>query len=481
MDGGDDDYSDYSALYLGWMCNEEGTGIQLAAYRDEDCTLYYPRVSAANLTDMDYEMFEKVQEVLPRALSTSQSCGTPPDYILPDGKVVTADWDGDGNSYYNTEEPQESAFCMALYGQTENGYYEDQDQDYVSIRMSTCGVYTAYAGDEDVQEAEADGYEGYEDQVEAGVFSSFNMATSFEEMMAAYNATYDGQQNDNENDGQQNDDAEYQGPEQYEACQFLNTQDIASTIAYNPYLSNSDNPDAQNPYEIDYSDPAYISNYTWGEDSNFDHSLYPFENGDDYESPTATATGSVLASSLETGGKIALIVIAVAASIIACTLILGIGKKSNSEDKKSPLLGETAVPKAPSGPIQEVVRSVSTISKATVQSIRNFAEAEKEEEEPVPDSVSAPVPELESAPVSAFEAVPAVTSVQSAATAPSLVVTVPVPAVPVPDPEAASVPVPVSAPVPEPEPAVEKKKPYKRPFLAKVSKSLFGKRKNTTK
>ena len=325
MDGGDDDYS---KLYLGWMCNEEGTGIQLAAYRDEDCTLYYPRVSAANLTDMDYEMFEKVQEVLPRALSTNQSCGTPSNYILPDGKVVTSDWD-DASSYYNAEEPQESGFCMTLYGQNENGYYESQDQDYVSIRMSTCGVYTAYAGDEDVQEAEADGYEGYEEQVEAGVFNSFNMATNFEEMMAAY----DGQQNDNGNDGQQNDNAEYQGPEQYEACQFLNTQDIESTIAYNPYLSNSDNPDVENPYEIDYSDPAYISNYTWGEDSTFDHSLYPFKNGDAYESPTAAG----VQSSLEKGGQIALIVMAVAASIIAIALVLS--GKTEVADKKSPLLG----------------------------------------------------------------------------------------------------------------------------------------------
>lgn len=149
-------YYEGQAIRWGFMCDEDGDGVEVAAFLDEDCTLYTNQVSfGSSMSNYDYYMWSTTKQSIEYMFSTQFSCYDPEiTYINPyDEEAGNYDEEfynykngyyqnNNGNNAY--EVPEAAEWCRDVF---------DGEMDTVS--MNDCGYnYNENQAQEEEQEEE---------------------------------------------------------------------------------------------------------------------------------------------------------------------------------------------------------------------------------------------------------------------------------------------------------------------------------------
>eukprot|EP00339_Tiarina_fusa_P004883 CAMPEP_0117038930 /NCGR_PEP_ID=MMETSP0472-20121206/27356_1 /TAXON_ID=693140 ORGANISM="Tiarina fusus, Strain LIS" /NCGR_SAMPLE_ID=MMETSP0472 /ASSEMBLY_ACC=CAM_ASM_000603 /LENGTH=484 /DNA_ID=CAMNT_0004749283 /DNA_START=23 /DNA_END=1477 /DNA_ORIENTATION=+ len=159
--GGNDDGG--IQQYLGLLCNEEGNGVEIGVFLNEDCTLYTPYQAFGNLmSSYDYQYFRATKDYVEYTFMSEFSCYDPEiEYSNP-----YADQDENGNDDQgedNGEAPEAGEYCADLFDDnvvdlyTCGGYQADNDgnQDNDDEGDDNYNWYVYQLSDEDADDAQA--------------------------------------------------------------------------------------------------------------------------------------------------------------------------------------------------------------------------------------------------------------------------------------------------------------------------------------
>ena len=187
-------YMDEYQLYSGLMCNSAGTGIEIGLFMDNECTLYTPKLSFANIMqDADKTYYNMISDVVEFTFTNSGiECYNPEvqwynevDYYYEQmEKAQNAEEEEEEED--DGEEPEAAEWCQELvqedeavdlydcgnYAQEEQEEEQQNDDNYVSYDWYTyelteqqkdeigavCAVYTGMIA---AANAESDNNGGY--------------------------------------------------------------------------------------------------------------------------------------------------------------------------------------------------------------------------------------------------------------------------------------------------------------------------------
>jgi len=126
---------------FGFMCNQEGTGIEVAAFLDDECTLYTNQVAFGNvMSSTDYYMWSKSKTNVQYIFNNDFSCYDPEiKYVRPE------EFDGNVNNGNNNDGdvPDAGEWCYNVFA-----------GDMTPVAMAECG-------DIDSVTTESNGYYNY--------------------------------------------------------------------------------------------------------------------------------------------------------------------------------------------------------------------------------------------------------------------------------------------------------------------------------
>ena len=145
--GGDDD----TEMYSGFVCNADGTGVELGLFLDEECILYMPNEAYTNyMSYFDQTYAEMTKEIIEFTFSNAVLSCKEEEYVYTTQNLGNYDmynyqnWNGDDDDDLNE-------WCDMLI----NG-------DYTPVDISSCGVFgeSSYYNNQDYNSQ----YEQYQQQ-----------------------------------------------------------------------------------------------------------------------------------------------------------------------------------------------------------------------------------------------------------------------------------------------------------------------------
>jgi len=116
-------YNNQYNLYAGFMCNQEGNGVEVGVFMDEECSLYTSLKQYADIMDYnDKYAYYNSQEIVTLPFSQSFDCSENVEYRSPYG-----DEEEEQEENNNGEEPEANEYCQRLF-----------DED--TVDLATCGA-----------------------------------------------------------------------------------------------------------------------------------------------------------------------------------------------------------------------------------------------------------------------------------------------------------------------------------------------------
>ena len=102
------------ALYAGLMCNADGTGIEIAVFMDQDCTVYAPKLSYGKMMSAsDSQYFSMTEEIVEYMFTNDFSCYQPDiEYTNP---YEYQQNDEQANQEEQQEDPEAAEWCNNLF------------------------------------------------------------------------------------------------------------------------------------------------------------------------------------------------------------------------------------------------------------------------------------------------------------------------------------------------------------------------------
>lgn len=98
-------------LRAGFMCNEDGTGVELAIFLDEECSVYNSQQSYSNLINSAYA--QNSQSVVTYPFVNDIDCAQDVEWASPE-EMYNNDGNDDNNQDDNGEEPEVNEYCQQL-------------------------------------------------------------------------------------------------------------------------------------------------------------------------------------------------------------------------------------------------------------------------------------------------------------------------------------------------------------------------------
>lgn len=146
-----DDYA--YPLYAGFMCNEYGTGVEIAIFLDENCAIYDSTHMYARMAyDDDAKYMYKAEDLITYAFLHDISCDANTEYIsVPEYREQMKNYQYDQGG--NNEAGDASEFCQQLFEGGEDGEAaslrncqdaEGDEQDYQEQENQQYQYYNAY-------------------------------------------------------------------------------------------------------------------------------------------------------------------------------------------------------------------------------------------------------------------------------------------------------------------------------------------------
>ena len=124
---------DYWALYSGFMCNEDGSGVEIALFLDEDCSIYTSKQSFQNVaSEYDQAYMNEAADIITYPFLNPISCSAESDFLSYQEYYEM----GQNYQYDNADQDQDygdaSDFCQAVFEGGDAGgavALHDCDQD----------------------------------------------------------------------------------------------------------------------------------------------------------------------------------------------------------------------------------------------------------------------------------------------------------------------------------------------------------------
>jgi hypothetical protein len=154
-------------LRASFMCNGDGTGVEIAIFLDEDCTIYSSLQSYADIMPYDYYA-QQSQTVVTYPFIHDISCAEQVEWDSPE-EQYNNDGNNNNNNNNNGEEPEANEFCQELV------------QSETVLPIENCG-YLGGADDE-----EDNNNNNNEDESEyAGYFTDYTYDLTEDDLENAY-------------------------------------------------------------------------------------------------------------------------------------------------------------------------------------------------------------------------------------------------------------------------------------------------------
>lgn len=141
--GGNQEGGDENKLYAGFLCNGDGSGVEIGLFANEDCSLYLTNEPFSNyMTYYDSNYADMTKEIVEFTFSNAVFSCKQEEYVY-----TTQNLNGYNGNYYNgggynwNQDQEVAEWCSGLF-----------DNDYPATDMSTCGQgygnqYNSYAND----------------------------------------------------------------------------------------------------------------------------------------------------------------------------------------------------------------------------------------------------------------------------------------------------------------------------------------------
>jgi len=171
-DGENDGGDGQMVLFATWCCNEDGDGVRLCLYVDDQCSVKYTGDSYYNMVEnSDYaQTYSDSMDELAYALNYPVSCAGEIEYDNPQDDQE----EEENEDEQEEEEDNEAAeFCQNLISNDNNN-----EEGAEVIALSTC----AYNGDqedqeEEEQEEDQQDYDGYDYWYQVSAYDAQNFQT----------------------------------------------------------------------------------------------------------------------------------------------------------------------------------------------------------------------------------------------------------------------------------------------------------------
>merc|ERR1719506_2561188 len=108
------------ALYTGFMCNEDGTGVELAVFIDEECSVYTDQKAFADVMDQDdYQLYSASADVVTFPFMNTLDCAESTQY--------KSAWNENGEE---EEEEEEDTLDLETCGADGDEEEEEEEEEY---------------------------------------------------------------------------------------------------------------------------------------------------------------------------------------------------------------------------------------------------------------------------------------------------------------------------------------------------------------
>jgi len=142
-------------LYAGLMCNADGTGIEIAVFMDQDCSVYAPKLSYGKMMSYaDSQYFTMTEEIVEYMFTNDFSCYQPDiEYTNP---YEYQQNDEQANQEEQQEDPEAAEWCNNLF-----------DGNMEALNLANCGADNNAADEEQEEDANLATYSWYSYQLTA--------------------------------------------------------------------------------------------------------------------------------------------------------------------------------------------------------------------------------------------------------------------------------------------------------------------------
>jgi len=147
----EDGNGDFENLYGGFICNEGGSGVELAVFLDEDCSLYHKQLPFGQFVgDDDASSYYKSATIIEHMFTTDLDCAFEEiEYVNPN------DYDGQDEEAEGDDEEEEdnneaSEYCRNLF-----------EGDFEAVSIANCEAEEEDENQEEEQENDYADYEWY--------------------------------------------------------------------------------------------------------------------------------------------------------------------------------------------------------------------------------------------------------------------------------------------------------------------------------
>lgn len=104
-------------LYAGFICNSDGSGVEIGLFLDEDCTVFTSAEYYSNVVgDDDAPYYEMSQDVVTYPFLNDLNCAERPEYITPEEYEEKQQEDQDEDEEDEDEEDRVNDVCENLFG-----------------------------------------------------------------------------------------------------------------------------------------------------------------------------------------------------------------------------------------------------------------------------------------------------------------------------------------------------------------------------
>ncbi len=200
--------------YSGWMCNADGSGIEIGVFIDQYCRMYNRELNYASImADEDYQYFFQSQDIIPTMFTDIIECRDLSVLQFVDEETFASNQAAQGN--YD-DASQASGTVGDACGSLFFG-------DYVPRSLSYCGASRNYTEAEYAQQ-QANFAQNYQQNVNSNAYANNNYGQNNANGYSQYNTYGNYQSNANGNN-----QAQYNGQNMY---QYIQAQSMVRRLLF---------------------------------------------------------------------------------------------------------------------------------------------------------------------------------------------------------------------------------------------------------